>query len=391
MLGGLTSVGAAYIGERDLLWVTLTVALLPLAALAYLLLVRPRVSHVREVTPDTVAVGESARSVLHIANEAPGQASPLRFTDQAPSSLGGGASFLIARGFGQWRQAVAYSVETTQRGRYELGPLTAHATDPFALASARFTSAGTSNQLRVTPRIWPLETLAGGASMGSADEGTPVRVGQAGQDDVLVREHRHGDDIRRVHWRMSAKQGELMVRLEEHPWDPSSTLVVDTRSGSHFGSGPEGSLEWVVSAVSSIGALLAEGRHRLTIVAPSGLVFDSGHSVGQPAKRAMIDAMTDLESTEQDWLGSAVADPADLNNAASIIAATGLLTAADAAALVAAGARARSQIVLAPDSRAWGEHNDEHDDACRLLLNHGWTVEKYRPRERMPSVWSRVS
>ena len=42
VLGGLASAAAAYIGERDLLWITLSVALLPVAALAYLLLVRPR-------------------------------------------------------------------------------------------------------------------------------------------------------------------------------------------------------------------------------------------------------------------------------------------------------------------------------------------------------------
>lgn len=391
MIGGLTSAAAAYIGERDLLWITLTVALLPLAALAYLMVVRPSVSHERSLTPGTVAVGESSRAVLHIANHSPWQSSALRFTDRAPSPLGGGANFLIARGFGRWRQAVAYPIDTTQRGRFDVGPLTATAADPFGLAQARFTSKGHANQLRVTPRIWPLHSLAGGASMGSADEGTPVRVGQAGQDDVLVREHRHGDDIRRVHWRMTAKQGELMVRLEEHPWDPSSTLIVDNRTAAHMGSGPDGSLEWAVSAVASVAALLAEGRHRLTIVAPSGLVFESGHAVGQAAKRAMIDSLTDLKSSEQSWLGDAVSDPANMSNAASIIAATGLLNASDAAALVAASARARSQIALVPDAAAWGQPSKEHDDACRLLLNHGWIVEKYRPRDPMPRVWGQVS
>lgn len=391
ILGAAASVGAAWIGERDLLWVTLTVALLPLAALAYLLLVRPRVTHERVVTPDTVAVGDDARVVLQLANESPYQASALRFTDRAPAAVGGGANFLIARGFGRWGQAVAYTVETTQRGRFDVGPLIVTASDPFALAQRTFAADGDSTLLRVTPRIWRLDSLAGGASMGTAEEGTPVRVGQAGQDDVLVREHRHGDDLRRVHWRLTAKQGELMVRLEEHPWDPSSTLIIDTRSASHRGGGPTGSFEWVVSAVASIGALLAEGRHRLSIVAPSGHVFDSGHAVGETAKRAMIDAMTDLDESEESWLGTAVEDPATLNNAAYIVAATGLLTASDAAAMVAASARARSQMALVPDPEAWDKPDQEHEDACRLLLNHGWKVERYRPRDSVSEVWGRVA
>lgn len=391
ILGAAASVGAAWLGERDLLWITLTVALLPLAAFLYLLAVRPRISHERSVAPDTVAVGDSARVVLNLANESPYQASALRFIDRAPPAVGGGANFLIARGFGRWSQAVAYNVESTQRGRYEVGPLMATASDPFALAQSTIKAEGEASLLRVTPRIWRLDSLAGGASMGTAEEGTPVRVGQAGQDDVLVREHRHGDDLRRVHWRLTAKQGELMVRLEEHPWDPSSTLIVDTRREAHRGGGPTGSFEWVISAVASIGSLLAEGRHRLSVVAPSGLVFDSGHSVGETAKRAMIDAMTDLEESEESWLGKAVDDPATLTTAATIVAATGLLTASDAAAMVAASARARSQVALVPDPSAWDSPDPEHEDACRLLLNHGWQVERYRPRDTVTDVWERVT
>ena len=30
-----------------------------------------------------------------------------------------------------------------------------------------------------------------------------------------------------------------MVRLEEHPWDPSSTLVLDNRASAHVGDGGE--------------------------------------------------------------------------------------------------------------------------------------------------------
>ena len=48
-------------------------------------------------------------------------------------------------------------------------------------------------------------------------------------------------------------------------------------------------------------------------------------------------------------------------------------------------------MALVPDSRAWGAADDEHDDACRLLRNHGWTVEAYSPGEPVPAVWTRVS
>ncbi len=394
LFGSLAAAGAAYIGETDLLWIGLALILLPLLALAYLFLVRPFVSHERTLTPSTIPVGTSTRVVLHVANESPAQAAALRFHDTADGSLGGGASFVIARGFGAWHQSVGYTVEASRRGRYTVGPLQAQTGDPLGLAQRGFTAKGRNSMLRVTPRIWRLEELAGGAGLGSAGEATPQRIGQAGADDVLVREHRHGDDIRRVHWKMTAKKDDLMVRLEEHPWDPSSTLIVDTRRGAHLGDGPDGSLEWAVSAVASVAALLSEGRHRLAILAPSGRVFESARGSGEASKQLMIEAMTDLQTSEEAWLGSAVEDPESLSSAASLVAVTGLLDSSDAAALAAAGGRARSLIALVPDAPSWrapADTHDEHAEAVRFLRGRGWHVEAYRRGEPVPKVWERVT
>lgn len=390
IVGLAGSAGAAFIGELDLLWLMLLLAALPLLALIYLLVARPRIDHERTLEPPMMPIGETARAVLRVLNNSPAQSSALRFSDAAEAPVGGGASFVIARGFGRWHQAVGYSMEATSRGRFTVGPLIAQATDPFGLATRTVTSSGENSVLRVTPHVWRLNGLPGGAGLGAAGDATPQRIGQAGTDDVLVREHRHGDDMRRVHWKMSAKRDDLMVRLEEHPWDPSSTLIVDTRRSAHPDHSPRGSLEWAVSAVASVGQTLLNGRFRLSIVAPSGVVFESGHSVGPVAQQRMLEALTDLAPSEQSGLSSAVTDPEALTTSASIIAATGLLGAADAAALSAAGSRARSLVALVPDAAAWGAPSKDHVDACRLLRSRGWRVETFSPGENVPSVWERV-
>lgn len=390
IVGVIASAGAAFIGEIDLLWLTLLIAVLPLLAAAYLLLAPPSIEHRRELEPPTLPIGQTARSVLKVINHSPLQASALQFTDVAEAPVGGGASFIIARGFGRWHQAVGYSMEATSRGRFRIGPLTAKAGDPFGLATRAVTSRGDDSLLRVTPRVWQLGGLPGGSGLGSAGDATPQRIGQAGTDDVLVREHRHGDDMRRVHWKQSAKRDDLMVRLEEHPWDPSSTLVLDTRSSAHPDLGPAGSLEWAVSAVASVGEALLDGRFRLAIVAPSGLVFDSGHAVGAVARQHLLDTLTDLQASAEERLASAVSDPQALTSAASVIAATGILKPVDAAALSAAANRARSLTALVPDAQAWGVPSEEHLAACRLLRGRGWRVEAYGPGDSVAEVWERV-
>ncbi len=388
--GTAATVGAAWLGELDLVLVVLTIAALPLVAVSYLYLARPRVSQQRVLTPDTVPVGSTSRVVMHVANQTPAQGSVLRFVDEAPDEVGGGVSFVIARGFGRWQQSVGYTLETSRRGRFEIGPLQGTVSDAFGLARRTFVAAGDPSLLRVTPHVWPLGQLTRGAGLGAAGDATPQRIGSAGQDDVLVREHRHGDGMRRVHWKMTAKQGDLMVRLEEHPWDPSSTLIVDNRRSAHLGEGPSGSLEWAVSAVTSVAAQLIEGRYRLSILAPSGTVFESGHAVGQEARHSMLEAMTDLPESGQTWLGKAVDDPDALTTSASLVAVTGIMHAADAAALVAAGGRTHNLVAMVPDAPAWGVSDHDHDDACRLLRNRGWRVETYAPTDTVPHVWRRI-
>ncbi|MDO5501138.1 MAG: hypothetical protein Q4F67_15805, partial [Propionibacteriaceae bacterium] len=90
--------------------------------------------------------------------------------------------------------------------------------------------------------------------------------------------------------------------------------------------------------------------------------------------------------------GSAVDDPDSLTTAASLVAVTGLLTARDAAALAAAGGRARSLVAIVPDDEAWlGGAHEDHRDAVRLLRGRGWRVETFKPAEPVPHVWERVT
>ena len=81
-----------------------------------------------------------------------------------------------------------------------------------------------------------------------------------GEDDAATREYRYGDDLRRVHWRSTARTGELMVRREEQPWECRATLCSTPAAVRHRGEGPTASFEWAVSAAASIAAAPAPRR-----------------------------------------------------------------------------------------------------------------------------------
>ncbi|WP_324277397.1 DUF58 domain-containing protein [Blastococcus brunescens] len=80
----------------------------------------------------------------------------------------------------------------------------------------------------------PLGTGGPAGGHGGGGEGSRRTIAVHGEDDVSIREYRQGDDLRKVHWRATARTGELMVRLEERPWRAQATLFLDTRARAHL-------------------------------------------------------------------------------------------------------------------------------------------------------------
>ena len=98
---------------------------------------------------------------------------------------------------------------------------------------------------------------------------------------MVVREYRRGDDLRRVHWRSTARMGELMVRNEEQLWQARATVILDNRAVAHRGTGPGSSLEGAVSAAASVAVHLSSLGYQVRLVSGSGIT-DAWHERGRP-------------------------------------------------------------------------------------------------------------
>ena len=393
VIGIVIATGTATIGEPDLAWLGVFIACLPVVGLVIVLTLPPRLACERSVAPDSLPVGEMARVHLLVTSNRTASFSALGFRDQLPEALGQDATFDLIRGLGRWHQAAGYDVITSQRGHFHLGPLRVRNLDAFGVAWRSWQAAGQTTSLRVTPRLWPLPLPKGGRASGASGDATPQRLGNAGTDDVLVREHRHGDGMRRVHWRMSAKRGELMVRLEEQPWDPAMTIIVDTRSSAHIGSGPASTLEWVLSLGASLATELLRDRLRISLLGADGVIFRpiNGESTGAASR--LLATVTDVEASGRASLEDCLADPDALGTAKTVVAGLGLLHSRDAAALAAATTRVADIDTLVPDARAFGlpiEVVAAHEEACQLLNASGWNVATFGPETTVPQGWGRL-
>jgi uncharacterized protein (DUF58 family) len=171
-----------------------------------------------------------------------------------------------------------------------------------------------------------------------ATDTTLVRTGIGAADDVLIREYRQGDDVRRVHWRSTARTGDLMVRREERSWDPSATVLIDNRASAYARRTPDDRLEWVVSAAASIAVHLLADGFDVSLVEADGTVL-SPHRGMAGRETMVLEQLADLRPHPVKSLGEAFAASARGAEGQLLIAILGRVDEADSAAL----SRARRQ------------------------------------------------
>src|SRR4051812_7353035 len=281
---------AVVLHEVNLLRIGVFLVALPLIAYGMVARTRYRLTCTRRLDPARVHAGRSASVLLRLQNVSRLPTGLMLAEDTVPYMLGARPRFVLDRVLPQRAVDVDYTVRSQLRGRYRLGPLTVRLTDPFGLCELT-RAFNASDVLVVTPQIVPLPDVRLGGDWAGAGESRAGSVATAGEDDAATREYRQGDDLRRIHWRSTARRGELMVRREEQPWQSRAVLLVDCRGSVHHGDGPSSSLEWAISAAASIGLHLSRAGFTMRVVGDSGDEVVTA-SVGADFGGVLLDALS---------------------------------------------------------------------------------------------------
>ena len=169
----------------------------------------------------------------------------------------------------------------------------------------------------------------------------------AGDDDVIPRAYREGDELRRVHWRSTARYGELMVRREEQRWQDRAVLILDTRRSAHVGSGPSSSFEFAVSAAASIGVHLARSG------LDGHLLTDSGPLAGSAMfEDVLLDALSVVSMSRNHDFARTTAALSTIEGGLLVLIA-GRLTGDAAREIAAARRHGRQGIALLLATSTW--------------------------------------
>ena len=237
---------------------------------------RPALLVDRVADPDRVMRGESSTVTLSIRNASRFFGASLIARDrvthgrvEATARPAGTVAVPLVRLRPGRTTTVSYPVPTRRRGVIRVGPLEVSRRDPLGLVSV-VRQYGDAVTVWVRPRVHPIVAVPVGLSRSM--DGRVDRVPQGSITFASLREYVVGDDLRHVHWRTSARVGELMVREHVDTSLPRLVVLLDDRAGAHrpgseSGSGgpgePEGTFEAACEAAASV--LVAAAREDIAV------------------------------------------------------------------------------------------------------------------------------
>jgi hypothetical protein len=379
LAAGVTAIlCAVLLGQTSLTRIGVLVVVLPLVAAFFIGRRRYALTGVRSVHPRLVAAGQPARIDLLLANEGRANAGAILVEDQVPYALGTRPRFVLQGISRKWQRRVSYQVRSDVRGRFEIGPLTIRIADPFGLIELRRMVPGTI-PLVVTPRTVALPPIPVMGGWSGSGEHRPQAFAAGSAEDVSVREYRRGDELRRVHWRSSARMGDLMVRREEQPWEARATVLLDNRLRAHRGQGLGSSFEFAVVAAASLVVHLDQHGYAVRLVMADGTGADETSTA--VLERLALVTTTMKPGIDLHWSG-------DNTRGGLVVAVLGGLEQTDTMALRQIRHDAGTALAMVLDVDQWSGRTVQPSAVLPpAVAALGWRTVTLGPRDRLDSAW----
>ncbi len=397
--GVASGVAALVLGQKDLLRVALLLLVLPLLTVGLAQRSRYLLTCSRRIQPARVQAGQPVTVDLRLENPGRTPTGLMLLEDTVPYVLGSRPRFVIDQLRPRWHREMTYTLRSDVRGRYALGPLSVRMSDPFGFVELS-RSFHTRTALVVTPVIHPLPTTSLSGDWSGTGDNRPRAFAAAGTEDITVREYRLGDDLRRVHWRSTARTDELMVRREEQPHQSRVTILLDTRAASHRGSGPASSFEYAVSAAASVASHLAgNGFVVRMLMDRDGATDIAWHDRGISAPAEVQMLLESLAVVRLSAGGEFDIISSDYS-AGLVVAILGATAPSDVVRLASLRTGATRALAILLDVPAWAGSNrpgspgrgvPDAEAQARLMRQQGWTALAVGPADELSDVWKNLA
>jgi uncharacterized protein (DUF58 family) len=178
-----------------------------------------------------------------------------------------------------WYRGITWKLRLTgaRRGYHPLGPLKITSGDFLGLYS-RARRTGSTEHVIVYPRIFPVDTRLVPSLYPMGEARADRRLFRDPTRAIGVREYVYGDELKSIHWKATARRGDLQVKLLDATTAFNVAIFLSVESFRDNGVLAEVDFELGVSAAGSIAAALCERG------SPVGLFVNTRLAdTGQPA------------------------------------------------------------------------------------------------------------
>jgi uncharacterized protein (DUF58 family) len=200
----------------------------------------------------------------------------------------------------------SYNAVFPRRGIYRFSRLTVATRFPFGLIERHWAS-DSPHELVVLPAIVDV----GRAMRPFRSKLGEIETHQRGRGTGLygMREYVSGESSRDIHWKVSARRGQLMLKEYEEEERRRASVVLDNRATSAWTAIDQARFEMGIVLASSVLAYLQREGHEMELVTASGRVgFDTGIEHLGRCRRALATLKRAPEGAEAPKGSSSEAD-----------------------------------------------------------------------------------
>jgi len=189
-----------------------------------------------------------------------------------PAGLPGRAISLGGRSERSW----LIRTPLTRRGHFRIEPLQIRTGDPFGFFESS-ASVGSGINVTVYPRLEPVPLWRLPASNLDGSHAMRERTLQATPLATTVRPWAPGDAFNRIHWKSTARHGDILVKEFDLEQTADAWVILDLERSAQRGTGDESTVEVAVRAAAAVAdKALVENRavgmtvnaHRLAQLQP---------------------------------------------------------------------------------------------------------------------------
>ncbi len=160
---------------------------------------------------------------------------------------------------------LAYELVCLRRGYHQIGPLLLETGDLFGLVR-RFAAGERAHYVTVYPEIVPIAEYDVATRRPVGEVRVERRIFEDPSRLRGVRDYQPGDKLTRIHWRSTARTGQLQTKVFEPSTMIGALMCLDMYEPAYEGRGVDERSEFAVVAAASLSAYVSAARQRVGFI-----------------------------------------------------------------------------------------------------------------------------